>query len=440
MALKLTAPPFLSIIYDGNGWKPDGLAWRFRIIGIVAFCICAVFGMQAQVTPRSQVPGGVRPPHNEPSGEDYNLKWKNLTARLSASVVMEYYDNLNLSEDKPVEDMYISPMLGVGFLWQLSQNTSLQFDMGVGYRWYLNNPSVNMINMAPNSRLDYRIRIKDLLELSLYDRFTVIGDAIGLPDAAGQQNIQNFQRFNNTTGITANWNLVRQVSLQNGYSFTMDRSMSGTFKNLDRNDHSFFTGVFSPTHFWPALTVGMNGSYSITDYLQRQQNNSHSWTIGPVAQLQLTRSIFLDASVGYSVSNFDNSGSIQDTSDFKGITYQGGIRHQVNRVMNHQLRAGRSVSLGFSSNYTKTDFYQYSVTLEMIRKLKIDTSFSYEQVNVSGIPGEDAQRYIFYLGTGYAFAKNWNAAIAYQYAQRESDVLGRSYKQNRVTLTTSRSF
>lgn len=440
MALKLTAPQFLSKFIDGNWRKPDGFAGRFRIIGIVAFCICAAFEMQAQVTPRSQVPGGIRPPHNAPAGEDYNLKWKNLTARLSATVVMEYYDNLNLSEDKPVEDMYISPMLGVGFLWQLSQNTSLQFDMGVGYRWYLNNPSVNMINMAPNSRLDYRIRLKDLVEISLYDRFTVIGDAIGLADAAGQQNIQNFQRFNNTTGITANWNLVRQVSLQNGYSYTMDRSMSGTFKSLDRNDHSFFAGVFSPTPFWPALTVGMNGSYSFTDYLQRQQNNSHSWTIGPVAQLQLTRSIFMDASVGYSVSNFDNSGSIQDDSDFKGITYQGGIRHQVNRVMNHEVRAGRSVSLGFSSNYNKTDFYQYSVSLEMIRKLRIDTSFSYEQVSVSGLPGEEAQRYIFYIGSGYAFAKNWNTAIAYQYAQRESDTSGRSYKQNRVTLTASRSF
>jgi len=81
---------------------------------------------------------------------------------------MEFYDNLNLTEDNPEADMYIAPMVGIGFLYQLSQNTSLQFDMGLGYRWYLNNPSVNMLNMAPNSRIDFRMRIKDLLEISLF--------------------------------------------------------------------------------------------------------------------------------------------------------------------------------------------------------------------------------------------------------------------------------
>ena len=407
---------------------------------LVVLCISVAFELHSQSSPRAVSPGGVRPPYNAPEGEDYNLKWKNLTARLSASVVMEFYDNLNLTEDNPEADMYIAPMLGIGFLYQLSQNTSLQFDMGLGYRWYLNNPSVNMLNMAPNSRIDFRMRIKDLLEISLYDRFTVVGDALGFSDAAGNRQISSFQRFVNTTGITANWNLVRQVSLMNGYSYTMDRSMSGNFKNLDRNEHSVFAGIFTPTPGLPALTLGLNSSYSMTEYLQRVQNNSYSWSVGPVAQLQLTKSIFIDASLGYSVSQFDSSGSVGDSSDFTGITYQGGVRHQMNQVVNHQFRFGRSVSLGFSSNYNQTDFYQYGVQLDFVRRLKIDTNFALENVTVSGTPGETANRYIFYVGTGYAFAKNWNAGLGYQYAQRESNLPGRSYKQNRVTLTTTRSF
>jgi hypothetical protein len=65
----------------------------------------------------------------------------------------------------------------VGFLWPVSREHVLQLDFGFGYRWYLNHPAIQTVRLAPNSRIDYRIFIKDV-KINLHEALTIQADPI----------------------------------------------------------------------------------------------------------------------------------------------------------------------------------------------------------------------------------------------------------------------
>ena len=246
------------------------------------------------------------PVMSKPEPSRYNLKWGNLIARFHASLDSEFTDNLNLSERDRKADMSFGPNFEVGFLWPVTRNNSLQLDLGAGYRWYVNHPSVQTFNLAPSSRIDYRI-YADNLQISLHDGFSIQTDPTSRPDidASSTGNPINFQRIGNTAGITTEWRPARAWSLFTGYDFLVDRYLSGEFTSIDRNDHTFTAGsTYDLSARW---TFGLKAAYTLTDYLQQVQNDATSYTFGPVFLFKPSPFITVDAVAGYSVSTFDSN-------------------------------------------------------------------------------------------------------------------------------------
>jgi len=375
------------------------------------------------------------PVYATPEQANYNLKFGRMIARINGGVQFEFNDNIGLGLQERQSDLSIGPTLDFGFMIPYSREHILQLDLGIGYRWYLNHPAVSSLSLAPRSRVDYRGYAGNV-QFNLHDAFQIQSDPVQRPEVFGApEKVMRFRRFNNTIGAIAEWRPVRRLGITFGYDYAIDRSMTGQFKDLDYDGHTFSLGAFYTAS--SKLVLGLNNSYSMTIYRQNIQNDGWAYTIGPVISYQLTRFISLDAAAGYTTSQFDQTGTIGDTSGFSSITFQTGLRHRVNSRTTQSLRVGRALGVGYGSNYTETWGFQYNLNTRVHRAVSLNTMFSYSHFRASR--GDSGDAYQLYFGTGYQLTKRWNVGIGYSYSWKTSD-LGRDYEQNRLTLDFRRQF
>jgi predicted porin len=322
-------------------------------------------------------------------------------------------------------------------MWPISRENVLQLELGVGYRWYLNHPSIQSISILPNSRIDYRIFVKDV-KINIHDIVQIQVDPISRPDLSGNEAATEFRRLSNTAGFIAEWRPVAPLGLLAGYDFTLDRSLTEAFTSLDRDAHTLFAGAqYTLT---PRLSVGLNASYALVNYLEEVQNDATSYSVGPIAHYELSSFVSLDAAVGYAVSTFDDTGTIGDSADYRGTSIQFGVRHLINSRMSQELRLRQGADLGLGSNYNDVLAVQHSLQLELTSALTLHSRLVYEHLKASNSGGETASRYLYYLGTSYQLTRLWRLGAAYSVSMKDSDLSGRDYLQNRLTLDLSRQF
>jgi hypothetical protein len=378
------------------------------------------------------------PRYQTPDPTRYNLKWGKLSARLSASVQTEFSDNINLSQDHPKADLSIGPQVGVGFVLPISPANVLHLDLGVGYRWYLNSPAINSINVVPSTILEHNLFVKDV-HINFHDSLTVQVDPASRPEISGGQNsLIQFRRVVNRLGLTGDWRATQRLTFLAGYDYTIDRSLTPEFKELDLNSHTFQAGAeYAATPYW---NLGAHGTYSLTDYVERYHNDGSGYTLGPVVTFRPKPTLTFTASVGYTVAQYDQTGLVTDRSEFSGVTYQLGIQQKVNTRFSHDLRVGNSVDPGYGSNFTEVWDAQYGLHRRLTSAITLNVTLGYQHFVVSGLGGETANRYLGFIGTAYQVTRMWQLAIGYAFVRKDSDQAGMDYTQNRFTLDATRQF
>ena len=379
------------------------------------------------------------PAYREPERMRYNLKWGKAIGRFRASLQTEYNDNLTLSERNAESDLLFEPIVGVGFLLPLSKANILQLDLDAGYQSYLSHPELNTLTIAPNSRIDYRV-IVNKVAVTFHDMFTIQSDPISRPELGGASagNASEFRRLNNVTGVLADWRFTKQLGLLAGYDYLIDRALSGEFQSLDRDDHTFSGGIYDVLS--PRWTVGLNGAYSFSEYLQPTHNNSTSQSVGPFVTWQPSHFLTVDAGVSYSVTTFDRSGSIVDQTDFSGMTFQISAKHRLNSRMTQSLHLSKGTQQGFLSNFTEIFVAQHNFSARVSRAATLSTGMTYEDFAASGGGGEAGYRVLLNIGAAYKVLKNWDLGLNYAWALKDSNAPGNDYLQNRVGLNVTRNF
>src|SRR2546423_14920205 len=149
----------------------------------------------------------------------YNLEIGPIKFRFSASLGLEYNDNVNLAEDgsftfpsptgpitvrtSPQEDFILRPMINLNALWPVTQLNTLRFDIGIGYSFYLDhsNYDTDSILIAPKSQLAFDIFVGDI-RINLHDRFQVQQDPI---QNGALSNVVDYGRFENYAGGFGFW-------------------------------------------------------------------------------------------------------------------------------------------------------------------------------------------------------------------------------------------
>ncbi len=404
-----------------------------RLAGLIGLLTLA---MQTYAQPRTRSSAYL--PFGASESPRYNLKWGSLRGRVDASFQFEATDNLNLADTDPEADFSFAPQVNVGFVWQVSRDQMMHFDTGIGYRFYVNNPSVSSINIAPSSKIRHQLTIGPV-NLEVHDGFTIQTDPTSLGAVSGTPGqLLNFRRFNNTVGLNASYEPIRNLTLDAGYDYAIDRSLSSQFTSLDRDVHVLGAGTFYA--FTPKFTLGLQANYSMTEFLEKTQNDGSSWSVGPVVSYKPNNFFQVSGSVFYSVSQFDLTGTINDNENIGAVTYSMWLNHTLTRTIDHSLRISRSIGDGLGSNFTDVYAAQYGLRSRMTRKITLQGTLAYEHFLASGIAGEKADRILAYLGTGYQITSKWNMGVAYSYALKASDTVGRDYSQNRLTFDFTRQF
>ena len=366
----------------------------------------------------------------------YNLLLGPVRFRVSATLGVEYNDNINLSEVDEQEDVIIRPQLTLNAIWPVTQLNTLTFDLGLGYAWYLDhsNANTNGLLISPGSQIAFDVFIGDF-RINFHERPSLQQDPIG---QLALSNVVDYGRFENTAGVSVLWDLNKAI-LTLGYDHYNYISTVEDFEYLDRNAELLAGTIsFAATS---TTNVGVEAYSAYSYYDQNVLNDSLNFSIGGFVETQLSSNLRLRVAGGYQWIDFDNNGIVNDTNDLSDYYANVLIGHRLNAVIRHSISAGHESQLGVNSNYIVLNYVRHTITWNIIRNTLLGTEFFYEDADESGgFISEHLHRYGGAITVGYQLTPHVTLGLRYQYTQKDSDVVFRDYKQNRVSVDGTYSF
>jgi hypothetical protein len=445
---------------------PHSLALFAGKICLAALCAAPLARAQEAIRPSLAGESAAEARRQSIDKIPYNLQLGPIKLRFSATLGVEYNDNINLAEDKsaflpspggPVlvttqqqDDFIIRPQFNINALWPITQLNTLKLDLGVGYAFYLNhsNYNTNAILVNPGSQLAFDIFVGDF-RINLHDRFSLEQDPVA---ELALSNVADYGRFQNTAGIAVLWDLNQAVATL-GYDHYTFISTTSAFDYLDRNAE-MVTGslAFTPNS---VMSVGVEGSFVHTYYDQNILNDSNTYSVGGFVETQITNYVKLRVAGGYQVINFDNTGLVNDAHDLHDYYANALLTHRVSAVLSQSLSVGHESQLGVNSNYIKLNYVRHTATWNIFFHTLLSTELFYEDADDSGgsfvpLPGvpfafnpfvaEHVHRYGGALALGYQLTQHVTLGLRYQYTQKDSDQPLRDYRQNRIALDGTYSF
>ena len=386
----------------------------------------------------------------------YNLLLGPVRFRFSATFGVEYNDNINLSDEGtavvvtptgPVllksqkeDDVILRPAINLDAIWPITQLNTLRLDLGLSYAIYVDhsNDNTNGVLISPGSQLAFDICVGDF-RINIHDRPSLQQDPIA---EGALSNVVDYGRFENTAGVSVLWDLNKAV-LTLGYDHYNYVSTVSDFDYLNRNAEEL-SGTLG-VNVASTTMVGVE-SYAVFNYYDENVlNDSTAWAVGGFVETQLTNYLRLRAAAGYQAIDFDNNAEIStqfaDSTKLSDYYANVLVTHRINAVIRQSVSAGHESQLGVNSDYITLNYVRHTVSWNIIRNTLLSTEFFYEDAEDSGgFIDEHFQRYGGALTVGYQLTPHVTLGLRYQYTQKDSDVVLRDYKQNRVSIDGTYSF
>ena len=371
----------------------------------------------------------------------YNLLMGPIRFRVSATLGVEYNDNINLAEVNTQEDVIIRPQVNVNAIWPVTQLNTLRLDLGLGYAFYIDhsNADTSGVLISPGSQLAFDIFIGDF-RINFHERPSLQQDPIA---ELALSNVVDYGRFENTVGVSVLWDLNKAV-VTLGYDHYTYISTTSMFNYLNRNAEELSGNVdFAVSS---TTNVGLE-SYAVFNYYdQNVLNDSTDYAIGAFAETQLTNYLKVRVAGGYQWISFNNGGVVStgpfhDSGKLSDYYANILISHRINPAIVQSLSAGHESQLGVNSNYISLNYIRHTVSWNIIRNTLLSTEFFYEDADESGgFIREHLHRFGGAIAVGYQLTPHITLGLRYQYTQKDSNVPLRDYTQNRVSLDGTYSF
>ncbi len=413
---------------------------RGVILTLIATLLCLGSIAKAQDAVRPSLAGEAAAEARRQSLDriPYNLLAGPIRFRFSATVGVEYNDNINLSEINEESDVIIRPQFNINALWPVTQLNTLRLNLGIGYSFYTEHPnaSTNTLLISPGSQLSFDIYVGDF-RINFHDRFSLQQDPI---DQIALSNVVDYGRFQNTVGVSALWDL-NKVVLTLAYDHYNYVSTVSRFDYLNSNAEELVASAdFAVTS---TTGVGLEGSFVWNYYNEDVLNDATTYTAGVFVETQLTNYLKLRLAGGYQGMSFASGGAIMDTSDLSDFYVNLLLSHRLNASIYQTIAAGHESTLGVNSDYITLNFYvRYTITWNIFRDTLLSTEFFYEDADDSGglFFSEDAQRFGGAITVGYQLTQHVTLGARYQYTQKDSNRPLQGYVQNRVSIDGTYSF
>lgn len=433
----------------GSSIPTRRLAWLLPAMILLASAIAS-----SQEIPRPSTARQRQPP---PSPGDSNIKVGELFLTAEVALSAEYIDNINLSSIDPLSDFVITPELGIAASWRATELNALRFRSAFSFERHLEHRQFDQQNLtiAPDSALSFKFYTGDV-RIDLHDYFSLKNET---RDEASLSGISSLPRFENTAGISVLWDL-NNVTWSLGYDhynfITLGSALLGDGTEeidasiLDHSTDSVSTSVLIRIH--SALRAGLEATATYTDYPEDSVNDFATFTLGPFAEVQLTRYTSAFASIGFKTYELNPAESPMNTTpggqdDRKTGYYANfGIVHQLNRFYTDRLDFGHEDEVDALSGRTQTNYIRYSARWAAGRRISMSGQLSFDDIRQDSrslIGATDSSNYLKYgaaLSVSYYLSNSSSISVIYQFTKQDSDFPISTYEQNRISLRLSHRF
>jgi hypothetical protein len=403
---------------------------------MAALVILFLFGLEkatAQESIRPSLAGSLSAESRRPiidTGQ-YNLKLGPALVGMTAGLDLEYNDNITLSDTGRKSDLIVVPSLNANVLWQLSEYNSLRLDLGVGYVKYVENSQFDStsLTITPNSQLAFDIYVGDF-RFTIFDQLSIQQNPV---NEINLSRVARFERLQNAAGVSATWDL-NKVILFGGYTHYNFYSIDSQFDSLNQSEEQFF--LSASLKLSDVLTIGVRSTFGTTVYSENFQNDSTDYSAGAFVETRLTRYLALSAEGGYQGAHFYGGGLNVDNSQLSSPYARLQIDHRLNRYWTEHLSVGYEAQLGFTTNFTELFYVHYDANWRMNSRMNVTFDAFYEHGTDSAgtVQVENIDRVGGGVSCGFAIGRKVTLNLGYQIIDRNSDLAGHSYYQNRVLL------
>ncbi len=366
---------------------------------------------------------------------------------LYSSVELE--DNINATEANPKSDAVLHNGFYTGLFWPATEQSDISLNAGIGYAHYLKYSQNDRLELAPNSALTWNLLLDDVT-VALYDQFSYSQQVV---TQGALSDLATFPVFDNTTGLRATWT-PDQWLLSAGYSHDEYFSDLNSLAYLNRSSEYFFArGAW---RFAENTQAGLEASASLTSYQIAVQSGNTSISVGPFVEWQITQAIHATLRGGPTFYLFDAQGSSSQSSVLNSYYLNLQLNQQLTDFVSHEFSLQREVSLGLNQggNFLEQLTASYSLTWALTPRISLSASGTYEH-------GTQTFQSELIVAEGLAFLLNqtevydhyavgptvtWQATdklsakLSYNYYLRDSNLAGRGYRQNDLSLGLTYSF
>ena len=388
----------------------------------------------------------------------YNLLLGPVRFRVSATVGVEYNDNINLADsdgveylrhgpvfnpNQPEDDWIFRPQVNLDAIWPITQLNTLRLDVGLSYAAYLDHDEAdtNGLLISPGTQIAFDVFVGDF-RINIHEKPQLQQDPIA---EAALSNVVDYGRFENTAGVSVLWDLNKAI-LTLGYDHYTFIATNDDFDYLDRNAEE----LSGTLQVMPASNIGVGvEGYGVFNYYdQHILNDSTTYSVGGFLETQITNYIKVRVAGGYQHIDFDSNtvnffglAIVRDQPSVSDYYANVLLTHRINAVIQQSVSAGHENQLGINSNYITLNYVRHTISWNIIRGTLLSTELFYEDADDSGgFVNEHLHRYGGAVTVGYQLTPHVTLGGRYQYTSKDSDVPFRDYRQNRVSVDGTYSF
>ena len=372
----------------------------------------------------------------------YNLQLGPTAWNFDAGLGMEYNSNVYLTEDHPEGDVIFSPQMNAHMRWPVSDQNSINLTLGGGYQAYVSNPNLDRAFITPGSELSFDLYAGDFW-INLHDRFSITENTYQDPTVTGSG---NYSQFQNALGAATTWDLNKGI-VKFGYDHVNYDSVTGGSGQSIGGQPSGYSEVFSTSAGYalkPGMLLGVEVGGSLITYTTTTTNtpysNANQWNVGGFYDAPLTEYIHITGHAGYSVYSPESSGAATTSGDFSGMYGELDITHRVNQYVAYTLSGGRTINVAYYGGTIDRYFAHWQANWQILQKMSLGTSFSYEHGSELSSGGETYDQYGPGISLSRRITSKLTSSLGYQIYWRDSNEAGRNYTVQVVSLNLYYTF
>ncbi len=359
----------------------------------------------------------------------YNLKLGPTAWKFSGGLGLDYNDNVNYTADQPEGDFIFRPQISTGMLLPVTDQNSLSLTLNAGYSAYAQHTELNRL-FIPGSEVSFDLYAGDIW-INLHDRFSLTEYSYQDPTVAGTG---DYAQFQNALGTTVIWDLNKAI-LRFGYDHLNYITLAGT-QGQQPDGQSEVVSLAAGYAPKPGMLVGAELGAALFRYTDpsRIYSDASQWNAGGFCEMPVSDYIHFTGHGGYSVYSTQSSGLLAARYDLSGIYAQLDLGHRINKYVDHSLSGGRTISATLGGGTVDRYFAHWRANWRVLRKITLNTGFSYEHGSQLYTGGETYDQYGPVISLSRPITAKLSGNLGYRFYWRTSDKPGRDYSVNVVSL------